>query len=66
MEIEYKSEIIEKCLGILSKPVRRTKDSHSIGYLKARNRISELQEKSLLDSQIDDETYYNELSKDFT
>jgi len=59
------SDIINKCLDILSKPVRVIKDSHATGYLANRKTLDEKQEAKLLNTQIDDASYYNELSKDF-
>ncbi len=62
MDIKYESnDIINKCINILSKPpIRVTKDSHSTGYLKNRNRIDDVKAIKLNNS-IDDESYYNEL-----
>jgi len=59
------SDIIDKCLKILSKPVRVIKDSHAAGYYKNRKVIDEKREAKLLKVQIDDASYYDELSKDF-
>ena len=59
------SDIINKCLDILSKPVKVIKDSHSAGYLENRKRLDSKLEVKLLNTQVNDEAYYDELSKDF-
>ena len=58
-------EILTNCLEIMSKPIRVIKDSHSIGYLNNRKAIDQKEEANELDVAINDEAYYNELSKDF-
>ena len=67
MEINYEpkgADIIDKCLAIISKPVRVFKDTNSASYLKRRNLIDEQNERKLSSSKIDDANYYNELMKD--
>ena len=67
MEINYEpkgADIIDKCLDIISKPVRVFKDTNSASYLKRRNLIDEQNERKLSASKIDDANYYNELMKD--
>jgi len=54
-------ELLNKCLKILSKPIRAIKDSHSAGYFENRKRVDAKEEVRLLNSQIDDANYYNEL-----
>jgi len=59
------SDIINKCLAILSKPVRVIKDSRATGCHNNRKVLDKMLEDKLLNVQIDDASYYDELSKDF-
>jgi len=58
-------EILDKCLAIISKPVKVVIDSHSADYLKRRNLHDKVHEAKLLNASIDDASYYDELSKGF-
>ena len=58
-------EILDKCLAIISTPVKVIVDSHSAGYLENRNKLDSRLESKLLNNQIDDASYYDELSKGF-
>ena len=67
MDIEFESnnkDIINKCLNIMSKPIRVTVDSNSASYLKNRNEMDNKIERELSESKIDDAAYYDKLEKE--
>ena len=58
-------DILDKCLAIISTPVKVIVDSHSSGYKENRKLMDIKLEAKLLNTSIDDASYYDELSKGF-